>query len=190
MSTRSPLRSVSFWTTTPVMLVIDVDDDFLDRLELDAVLFLHHDARAADGQLEAFAAHVLDQHGELQVRRGRRLRTNRCRSPSVILMATLPSASRSRRSRMTRDCTLSPSRPASGPSLMRKVTDRVGGSIGLDGSGSVTEGWPACRQRSRSRDRQWRRCRRLRPHRPACARGRGRPAPWRRGPFRLPCRHG
>jgi hypothetical protein len=48
------------------MLVVDVDDDFLDRLEPLAVLLAQHDARTADGELEAFAAHVLDEHGELQ----------------------------------------------------------------------------------------------------------------------------
>jgi hypothetical protein len=49
---------------------------------------------------------------------------------SLTLIATLVSASRIRRSRMTRDWTLSPSRPASGLSLMPKVTEIVGGSIG------------------------------------------------------------
>ncbi len=37
---------------------------------------------------------------------------------------------------MTRDCTLSPSRPASGESLMVIVTAKVGGSIGGAGTGS------------------------------------------------------
>ena len=41
---------------------------------------------------------------------------------------------------MTRLCTLSPSVPASGESLMRKVMASVGGSIGCAGSGSVTSG--------------------------------------------------
>ena len=40
---------------------------------------------------------------------------------SLIRSATLPSASRSSRSRITRLCTLSPSLPASGESLMRNV---------------------------------------------------------------------
>ena len=34
ISTSSPLRSDSFCTTTPVMLLVDVDDDLLDRLQL------------------------------------------------------------------------------------------------------------------------------------------------------------
>ena len=55
-------------------------------------------------------------------------------------MATLRSASLSRRSRMTRLCTLSPSWPANGPSLMRKVIASVGGSIGWAGSGVSTAG--------------------------------------------------
>ena len=41
---------------------------------------------------------------------------------------------------MTRLCTLSPSVPASGESLMRNVMASVGGSIGWAGSGSVTSG--------------------------------------------------
>src|SRR6516164_2269012 len=59
---------------------------------------------------------------------------------SLILSATLPSASRRSRSRITRLCTLSPSVPASGESLMRKVIAKVGGSMGCAGSGSVTSG--------------------------------------------------
>ena len=41
---------------------------------------------------------------------------------------------------MTRLCTLSPSWPANGPSLMRKVIDSVGGSTGCAGIGVSTEG--------------------------------------------------
>src|SRR3546814_2124634 len=48
-------------------------------------------------------------------------------------MATLPSDSRSRRSRITRLCTLLPSLPANGELLTEKVIARVGGSIGLAG---------------------------------------------------------
>ena len=50
-------------------------------------------------------------------------------------MAMLRSASLNRRSRMTRLWTLSPSWPANGPSLMRKVIDSVGGSTGCAGIG-------------------------------------------------------
>src|SRR5690606_40319166 len=42
-------------------LVIDVDDDRLVRLLAAVGTFLEQHARAADRQLEAFAAHVLDQ---------------------------------------------------------------------------------------------------------------------------------
>ena len=50
------------------MLLVDVDDDLLDRLQpLAGVgIDLEHHARARDGQLEAFAAHGLDQDAELQ----------------------------------------------------------------------------------------------------------------------------
>ena len=56
----------------------------------------------------------------------------------MTLIATLVSASRISRSRMTRLWTLSPSRPASGESLMPKVTLIVGGSIGWAGIGAPT----------------------------------------------------
>ncbi len=59
---------------------------------------------------------------------------------SSTRMATFDSASRSSRSRITRDCTLLPSRPARGESLMPKVTLMVGGSIGWAGSGASTSG--------------------------------------------------
>ena len=72
-------------------------------------------------------------------------------------MATLPSASRSRRSRMTRLCTLSPSRPASGESLTEMVIAKVGGSIGVRGDRRRR---PRCRRACR---------RRLRSARPAMA---------------------
>src|SRR3984957_12073866 len=47
--------------------LVDVDDDFLDRLQQLAVLVLgQHHARTRHRQLEAFAAHGLDQDRELQ----------------------------------------------------------------------------------------------------------------------------
>ena len=70
------------------------------------------------------------------------IRTPSCNSPrpatsneseeSVreILRAMLPSASLHRRSQIMREVTLSPSRPASGESLIEKVMAKVGGSIG------------------------------------------------------------
>ena len=42
---------------------------------------------------------------------------------------------------MTRLCTFLPSLPASGLSLMPKVTLMVGGSIGCEGRASITSGW-------------------------------------------------
>ena len=56
-------------------------------------------------------------------------------------MATLISASFIRRSRITRLWTFLPSLPASGLSLMPKVTLMVGGSIGCEGRASITSGW-------------------------------------------------
>ena len=60
----------------------------------------------------------------------------------------------------------------------RRSADRSAGP----GSGSSTSVAEACRRRCPSRARRWRRFRPPRPRRPACARGRGTPAPWRRGP--------
>ena len=47
----------------------DIDLDFFDGLEQHAALrvFAHQHPRAADRQLEALAAHRLDQHGELKL---------------------------------------------------------------------------------------------------------------------------
>jgi len=59
---------------------------------------------------------------------------------SVTRSATLPSASRNRRSRIMRLVTLSPSVPASGELLTMNDIDTVGGSIGCAVSGVSTEG--------------------------------------------------
>ena len=59
---------------------------------------------------------------------------------SVTRSATLPSASRSRRSRIMRLVTLSPSVPASGELLTMNDIETVGGSIGCASSGVSTEG--------------------------------------------------
>ncbi len=50
------------------IVLIDVDDDFLDRLELLArrLIGAEHHARPPDGELEALAPHRLDQNAELQ----------------------------------------------------------------------------------------------------------------------------
>ena len=49
------------------VLLGDVDRDALDRLVLLAVDLLREHLRLADGELEALAAHQLDEHGELQL---------------------------------------------------------------------------------------------------------------------------
>ena len=48
------------------VVVIDVDDDFLDRFQPFAVLLAEDHAGAGDRQLEPLAAHVLDQDAHLQ----------------------------------------------------------------------------------------------------------------------------
>src|SRR5690606_16488613 len=49
-----------------LVLLFDVDDHVFIRLFLLAVYFLDHHFRAAYGQLEVFAAHVLDQNRQVQ----------------------------------------------------------------------------------------------------------------------------
>ena len=123
------------------VLLVDVDDDLLDRLEqLAAGVALRAALSAATPKARNPRAAWSRSECRAAIRRGRRPPWNPSRSILAILSATLPSASRSSRSRMTRLCTLSPSVPASGESLMRKVIARVGGSIGCAGSGSVTSG--------------------------------------------------
>ena len=49
------------------MLLVDVDDHFLDRLEqFAAVALLEQNLRPRDRKLEAFAPHGLDENAELQ----------------------------------------------------------------------------------------------------------------------------
>ena len=55
-------------------------------------------------------------------------------------MATLVSASANNLSLIAVDVTFLPSRPPNGESFTVIVTDIVGGSIGVEASGSVTEG--------------------------------------------------
>jgi hypothetical protein len=92
-------------------LVVDVDDHRLIGLLAAIGAVAEEDARAADRKLEALAAHRLDQHAELQLAAAGDLEGVRS-ALSVTRIATLPSASRCSRSRITRLCTLSPSRPA------------------------------------------------------------------------------
>ena len=68
ISTSSPRRDGELLDDGAGMLVVDVDDGFLDRLQLLAVgAVAEDDARLADGELEALAAHRLDQDAELQL---------------------------------------------------------------------------------------------------------------------------
>ena len=94
---------------------------------------LEQHARARDRQLEALAAHRLDQHAELQLAAAGDLEgillgalaapgSRHCPRPRVAAARAI-----------TREVTLSPSRPASGQSLTEKVIARVGGSIGSAG---------------------------------------------------------
>ena len=62
-----PLRSARSWVTDAEVVLGDVDREPLDRLVQLAVDLAGHDLRLADGELEALAAHRLDEHRELQL---------------------------------------------------------------------------------------------------------------------------
>jgi hypothetical protein len=90
------------------------------RISLGHVVLCIDHARARNAQLEAFAAHRLDEHAQLQFAAAGDLEAS-LSALAVTRMATLPSASFSRRSRITRLVTLSPSRAG-----QRRVVDREG----------------------------------------------------------------
>ena len=127
ISTISALRSDIFCTTTPECSSSTSIDDFLDRLEQLArlVALAEQHLRPRHAELEALAAHRSRSGSRAAIRRGPRRRRRR------ILRALPRPAARhclrppcNSRSRMTRLVTLSPSVPASGQSLTRKVIDR------------------------------------------------------------------
>ena len=68
MSVISALRMFIFSNDCARIFIVHVDDDGFVRLGLLAVfVFAEQHARAADAELEAFAAHRLDQHAELKL---------------------------------------------------------------------------------------------------------------------------
>ncbi len=64
---RRPLRTASSWRDGAEVLFGHVDRDALDRLVQLAVDLSRHDLGLADGELEALAAHRLDEHRELEL---------------------------------------------------------------------------------------------------------------------------
>ena len=162
------------------MLVVDVDDDLLDRL-LDLVGIADRGGTTPSGATPTARnlRGAWSRSGcRAAVRRGRRPPRNRALDDSLTRSATLPSASRNSRSRIMRPVTLSPSVPASGELLTRNVIASVGGSIGCAGSGTSTSGAHMVCDTVASGSPARRRCRRPPPPRPQCARARGRRAPW------------
>jgi hypothetical protein len=126
-----------------------------------AVLLAQHDARTADGELEAFAAHVFDQHGELQFAAAGDV--------EGVVVGAFGDADGDVALGLAQqaladdaDCTLSPSRAgeravidAEGDRQGRRI-DRLGPDRGVtDGSHQVSATVEVLR------GRQWRRCRRL-----------------------------
>ena len=103
MSVISALRVVHLLDDGARIFVIDVDHDgFIRLLAATALDVAEQHARAADAELEALAAHRLDQHAELEFTAARRLQSCRLSAASVTLIATFDSASRNSRSRIIR----------------------------------------------------------------------------------------
>ena len=174
------------------IFVVDVDHHRLIRLLAGpsrSVAEQH--ARAADAELEAFAAHRLDQHAELQLAAPGDFESCRLSAASVTLIATLRFAF-----------------------AQQPVADHAAGDLGaLAARHRRIVDRKAHRQRRRidrlgverlghRRGRRWcwRRSRPVRPAiemmspawlpRPARAPARGTPSAWSRGRSRRPCRRG
>jgi hypothetical protein len=112
-----------------------VDGHVLHRLVDLAVDGLGDNLRLADGQLEAFTAHLLDEDGQREL-------ATALDFPGVgtlggrTLMETLPISSLSRRSFTWRAVTLAPlTLPASGEVLIPMVMEIAGSSTVISGSG-------------------------------------------------------
>jgi hypothetical protein len=146
--TISPLRSPTSCITEPTAGVGAVDDELLERLVHHAVDLLEDHLGLADGELEALAAHGLDQDAQVQdaaprddelVGAAPRLDAQRDVVLELLLepVADLPA----------RDVLAL--LPAKGESLMRKVIVSVGSSIVT--GGSATRGGPGRRSCRRCR---------------------------------------
>ena len=81
----------------PDVLLRQVDGQALDRLVHDAVDLAAQHLRLADGQLEALAAHHLDEDRELQLAAALHLPGVRAARLSSTRIETLPTSSASRR---------------------------------------------------------------------------------------------
>ena len=103
------------------VLLRHVDREPLDRLVDRAVPAARDDLRLADRELEALAAHQLDEHGELELPRPCTSQVSGF-SVSRTLIETLPIVSAWRRSLIWRAVSFSPSRPASGEVFWPMVT--------------------------------------------------------------------
>ena len=103
-----PLRSASSCVTTPDVLLGHVDAHPLDRLVAAAVDLPGDDLGLADGQLEALAAHQLDQDRQRQLAAALDL-PHLGRSVAWTRSETLPISSRSRRALTWLAVSLSPS---------------------------------------------------------------------------------
>ena len=116
------------------VFVGNFDVERFDRLEqLAVVVLLVNHFRARDEHLEAFAAHLLDENGDLHFAARPDLEDVRRSSVSLTRRATFVRVSWTSRSRIWRAVTSLPSWPASGPSLTQISIVIVGGSIGDEG---------------------------------------------------------
>ena len=122
------------------VLLGDVDRDALDRLVALAVDLLRQHLRLADRQLEALAAHQLDEHRELQLAAALHLpRVRALRSGARAARRCRRAPRRAAPSPGSRSAA-SPSVPASGHVLMPIVTERLGSSTVVTGSGRGSSG--------------------------------------------------
>ena len=132
--------------------------------------FVDH-ARLADRQLEAFAAHVLDQDAQVQQAAAGDVELVALDLVGTTRRATFDSSSFISRSRSCRLVTYVPSWPANGESLMRKTMSSVGSSTLIGGSGTGFSMSAIVSPMSTSPGRRRRRCRRRRPRRSRCGQG-------------------
>ena len=122
------------------VLLGDVDRDALDRLVPLAVDLARQHLGLADGQLEALAAHQLDEHGELQLAAALHLPRVRARWSGGRAARRCRRAPASSRALTWRAVSRSPSVPASGDVLIPIVIESDGSSTVVTGSGRGSSG--------------------------------------------------
>ena len=122
------------------VLLRHVDRDALDRLVHLAVDEARDDLRLADRQLEALAAHLLDEHLELELAAALHLPGVRPLGRQDAQRDVPDELGAQPRLDLAMAVTLSPSRPASGDVLIPTVIESDGSSTVITGSGRGSSG--------------------------------------------------